>query len=184
MTKGKEIDPASVLPRRDVLSDSEAFASEMADVVPLGVDRRGRVGYASPIVGPAAAIASDHGGPGEDDAFTNAITDGFAAHGVDRREIRKLKRGDYPPGERHDLHGMTSVNACASVQRFIDSSRRARQRCVCIVHGRGMHSSGTAILKIRVRQYLRSHRAVLAYADAPWSDGGSGAVYVLLRRSP
>ena len=32
-----------------------------------------------------------------------------------------------------------------------------------------------------VRALLRSNRAVLAYTDAPRDDGGSGAVYVLLR---
>jgi DNA-nicking Smr family endonuclease len=46
-----------------------------------------------------------------------------------------------------------------------------------------LHSEGNApILKTRVREYLRSQPAVLAYADAPASDGGSGAVYVLLRK--
>jgi DNA-nicking Smr family endonuclease len=51
------------------------------------------------------------------------------------------------------------------------------------VHGRGAHSAGhVAVLKPRVREFLRGHRSVLAYADAPRSDGGAGAVYVLLRR--
>jgi DNA-nicking Smr family endonuclease len=39
-----------------------------------------------------------------------------------------------------------------------------------------------SVLKTRVRQYLRHHPAVLAYADAPRAAGGSGAVYVLLRK--
>jgi DNA-nicking Smr family endonuclease len=78
---------------------------------------------------------------------------------------------------------MTAAEACASAQHFIDSSRHSRHRCVCIVHGRGLHSDGgTAILRAQVRKYLRSHRSVLAYADAPRTDGGSGAVYVLLRK--
>jgi DNA-nicking Smr family endonuclease len=48
---------------------------------------------------------------------------------------------------------------------------------------RGLHSKGNPpILKTRVREYLRSHPAVLAYTDAPVSHGGSGAVYVLLRK--
>ena len=124
---------------------------------------------------PAAATPSHEPVDGGDEAF--------AAPGVDRREIRKLRRGDYAVGDRYDLHGMTAAEACASVQHFIDSSRHSRQRCVCIVHGRGLHSEGgAAILRAQVRKYLRSHRAVLAYADAPRSDGGTGAVYVLLRK--
>ena len=163
------------MPRREDASDAEAFELEMADVVRLGPDPRGRVRRASPINAPSAEPPSDDHVDGSDD--------GFAAHGVDRREIRKLKRGDYPAGNRHDLHGMTAAEACASAGRFIESSRRSRHRCVCLVHGRGLHSEGkVSILRARVREYLRSHRAVLAYADAPRSDGGAGAVYVLLRK--
>ena len=78
---------------------------------------------------------------------------------------------------------MTAAQARASVERFIENSRHKGHRCVCIVHGRGLHSDGNApILKISVREHLRSHRSVLAYADAPSSDGGTGAVYVLLRK--
>jgi DNA-nicking Smr family endonuclease len=107
----------------------------------------------------------------------------FTAPGVDRREIRKLKRGEYVAADRQDLHGMTTADACASVGQFINKSRDNQRRCVCIVHGRGLHSEGKiSVLKARVRAYLRSHRSVLAYADAPRSDGGSGAVYVLLRK--
>jgi DNA-nicking Smr family endonuclease len=78
---------------------------------------------------------------------------------------------------------MTAANACASVGRFIENSRHRRHRCVCIVHGRGLHSEGnTSVVKARVRESLRLNPSVLAYADAPPSDGGAGAVYVLLRK--
>jgi DNA-nicking Smr family endonuclease len=104
------------------------------------------------------------------------------ANGVDRRELRKLKRGDYPPGDRLDLHRMTAPEAVVSARRFIERAR-SRHRCVCIVHGRGLHSEGNvAVLKSRVREFLRQSRAVLAFSDAPVTDGGSGAVYVLLRK--
>ena len=107
----------------------------------------------------------------------------FVAQGVDRREIRKLKKGEYIARDRRDLHGMTAADALASVGRFIENSQHSGHRCVCIVHGRGLHSKDNPpILKTRVREYLRSHRSVLAYADAPGSDGGAGAVYVLLRK--
>jgi DNA-nicking Smr family endonuclease len=160
---------------RDDTSEAEAFEREMADVVRFGPDPRGRVRSARPIGAPPPVTSSDDHVDGSDE--------GFAAPGVDRREIRKLKRGEYAAGDRRDLHGMTAAAARASVERFIDSSRHSRHRCVCIVHGRGLHSEGKAsVLRGRVREYLRSHRSVLAYADAPRSDGGAGAVYVLLRK--
>ena len=78
---------------------------------------------------------------------------------------------------------MTGADAVASVGRFIENSRHRGHRCVSIIHGRGHHSKGNQpILKARVRENLRSHRSVLAYTDAPASDGGPGAVYVLLRK--
>ena len=174
MKKGKgKSPPADVRHGKDA-SDAAAFELEMSDVVPLGPDPRGRVRHASRISAPAAATPpASHDDGGDDE---------FAAPGVDRKEIRKLKRGVYAAGDRYDLHGLTAAEACASVERFIDSSRHSRHRCVCIVHGRGLHSEGTPILRARVRKYLRSHRSVLAYADAPRSDGGAGAVYVLLRK--
>ena len=159
-------------------ADADVFAREMADVIPLPRDRRGRINDRPPVVLPAAETprAAGRGRLDEPD-------DDFAAPGIDRREIRKLKRGDYPVTGRRDLHGVTTTEALASVRRFVDNSRHTGHRCICIIHGRGLHSEGgIAILKSRVRECLRTHLAVLAYADAPRSDGGPGAVYVLLRK--
>ena len=155
--------------------DSDAFALEMGDVVRLEPDPRGRVRSAAPITPPRAL-------PQEvDDA--DASDNDFVANGVDRREIRKLKKGGYIVRDRLDLHGMTSTEALGTVDRFIENGRHAGRRCVCIIHGRGLHSKhNTPILRTVVRKYLRSHRSVLAYADAPVTDGGSGAAYVLLRK--
>jgi DNA-nicking Smr family endonuclease len=171
------------VPHRDDAADAEAFAREMADVVRLRPDPRGRIRHSRVPApsSPSSRTRSAHSGAtssGDDDS-----SEDFAAPGVDRRELRKLKRGVYRIGDRRDLHGMTAAEAGASVQRFIANSRHRRYRCVCIVHGRGLHSAaGTAsVVKARVRACLRAHAAVLAFADAPPSDGGPGAVYVLLR---
>ena len=162
-------------------SDAEAehLAQAMADVVPLAPDPRGRVRAAPPVTTRHKATLPASSSAGPDDVGAD---EGYVTPGVDRRELRKLKRGDYPPGDGLDLHAQTAAEAIANVKRFIDS-RRHRDRCVCIVHGRGLHSKGNvSILKTRVRECLRRHAAVLAYADAPRTDGGSGAVYVLLRK--
>jgi len=161
--------------KADAAADVDAFARAMRDVVRLEPDPRGRVRRAAPI-SPACQSPqrAGHGDVSDQD---------FVANGVDRREIGKLKRGEYIVHDRHDLHGMTAAEALVSVKRLIEDSRDRGHRCVCIIHGRGLHSTGNqSILKPRVREYLRSHRSVLAFADAPVSDGGSGAVYVLLRK--
>ena len=165
---------AAGAPPQDGTSDADLFTREMVDVVRLGPDPRGRVRAAPRMSTPLTAPATDR---------VEAPDEDFTAPGVDRREIRKLKRGEHAVGNRLDLHGMTAAEACTSVGRFIEKSRHNRHRCVCIVHGRGLHSEGkAAILKPRVRECLRASSSVLAYASAPRSHGGAGAVYVLLRR--
>ena len=167
----------------DETSDADAFARAMAEenVVPFPSDARSRVRTKPPVILPPIAnlAAGRHATSGPD---LESDAD-FAADGVDRREIKKLKRGEYAAAAQRDLHGMTAVAASASVKQFLESSRHARYRCICIVHGRGLRSpGGRAVLKARVRAELRAHPAVLAYADAPRDAGGAGAVYVLLRR--
>ena len=154
----------------------------MEDVRKIAPDPRGQVRVAPPkMEGRTFRSALPRTTPTQDGEHDDSPT-GFAAPGVDRRELRKLKRGDHVPGKRLDLHGMTGAEAVASVTRFIDKSR-GLHRCVSIVHGRGLHSVGNvAVLKTRVRECLRQHGAVLAYSDAPRNDGGPGAVYVLLRK--
>ena len=161
--------------RPDAAADLDAFALEMRDVVRLEPDPRGRVRS-------VAAISPPRRLPQQAED-TDVSDSEFVAHGVDRREIRKLRKGEYIVRDRRDLHGMTGADALASVGRFIENSRHAGHRCICIIHGRGLHSEDQApVLKTRVREYLRSHRSVLAYTEAPVSNGGSGAVYVLLRK--
>ena len=59
-------------------------------------------------------------------------------------------------------------------------------RCVRVVHGRGLHSDGGAVLKGGVVEWLTTApplSLVLAFASAQPRDGGPGASYVLLRRA-
>jgi DNA-nicking Smr family endonuclease len=148
----------------------------MEGVARLPPDHRGRVRRSLPIAlprkqEPDRAVESSE----------NEHDEGFAAPGVNRRELRRLKRGAYPPGRRLDLHGMTAVAAVAAARAMIEGAR-GLHRCVAIVHGRGLHSPGSQpVLRARVREDLRRNGAVLAFTNAPPNDGGTGAVYVLLR---
>jgi len=121
--------------------------------------------------------------------FTVADTDEYiegAAPGIDSRLLRSLRRGDFSLQGRLDLHGMTQVQAKEAVDRFLTDSRRTNKRCVLIVHGRGLNSPDQVpVLKERMREWLNQKRlgkTVLAFATARPQDGGTGAVYVLLRR--
>ncbi len=162
--------------------EQRRFDEAMTDVRPLKKDHRGRVRPAAKIVSPlpGSPYRTPPSRSRDDEPDETEGDSGYVAQGVDRRELRKLRRGQYAVGKRLDLHGLTSKVALADVTDFINAYKGA-YRCVAIVHGRGLHSAGKAVLKQDVRALLRENRAVLAYVDAPRDDGGSGAVYVLLR---
>ena len=51
-----------------------------------------------------------------------------------------------------------------------------------IVHGKGLRSrQGQPVLKVKVNHWLRQREEVLAFCSARPVDGGTGAVYVLLK---
>ena len=108
------------------------------------------------------------------------------ARGLDRRLLKKLRKGTYAVQAHLDLHGKTRLEARELLPRFIAESRQQRRRCVLVVHGRGLNSKDNIpVLKESLKVWLcrgSISRAVLAFCSARPSDGGAGAVYVLLRR--
>jgi len=103
-----------------------------------------------------------------------------------RRYLPALRVGSYSIQDCLDLHGLSREEARIAVEEFVLSVPRAVSCCVKIVHGRGINSPGDrAVLKESLQRWLmtrRMARKVVAYASAPVSDGGVGAVYVILRR--
>lgn len=106
--------------------------------------------------------------------------------GLDRRILQRLKRGDYAVQAHLDLHGLTRDPARREVIAFIAEARRVGRRCVRIVHGRGLNSKDNIpVLKLALTTWLERGgiaKHVLAFCSARPQDGGSGAVYVLLRK--
>ncbi|WP_141333085.1 Smr/MutS family protein, partial [Myxococcus sp. AB025B] len=126
------------------------------------------------------------GGPGEFDISEVGEHIEGLGPGVDRNLLRSLRRGDFSIQGQLDLHGMTQLEARAALERFLSDSRRARRRCVLVVHGRGLHSKQQLpVLKELLKAWLAQKRinaAVLAFCTARPQDGGTGALYLLLRR--
>jgi DNA-nicking Smr family endonuclease len=108
------------------------------------------------------------------------------AQGLDRRLLKKLRRGDFSVQAHLDLHGLNRMEARDAVERFLVRSRQKGQRCVLIISGRGHHSKDkTPVLKTHLGQWLthgRLSKKILAFCSARRCDGGVGAVYVLLRK--
>ena len=96
--------------------------------------------------------------------------------------VRKLRRGVWALQGQLDLHGMRRDEARERVGEFLRESARAEHRCVRIVHGKGNGSPGREpVLKGKVRAWLVQRQEVLAFTQARASEGGHGAVIVLLR---
>lgn len=107
----------------------------------------------------------------------------FARPGLQHTVLRKLRRGHYSVGGELDLHGLTSAEARVALVEFLADCHSRGVRCVRIIHGKGKGSfNREPVLKGKVAHWLRQRDDVLAYASARPVDGGTGAVYVLLRR--
>lgn len=106
----------------------------------------------------------------------------YSRPGIQRQVVRRLRRGQYPSTADLDLHGLTLREAYPEVIRFVREERERGTRCIRIVHGKGHRSAHRGpVLKGAVDQWLRRLDEVLAFASAQPRDGGTGAVYVLLR---
>jgi DNA-nicking Smr family endonuclease len=106
----------------------------------------------------------------------------FRRSGVRDQTVRKLRRGLFPIDDELDLHGLHQSAAREVLAEFIAQQRDAGRRCVRIIHGKGYRSGARGpILKMLVNDWLRRHHDVIAFCSAREIDGGTGAVYVLLR---
>ncbi len=103
--------------------------------------------------------------------------------GVQLSVMRKLRRGQYRCQAEIDLHGMIVDVARHCLAVFLREALDRDYRCVRVVHGKGLRSGNRGpVLKVKVAGWLRQRDEVLAYCSARENDGGTGAVYVLLRR--
>jgi DNA-nicking Smr family endonuclease len=177
------------------VSDEDLFAEEMAGVTPLGRDARVRL--VKERLSQDQREGRRKAAEGEE-AIVNPLADEgiapldawyileFKRPGIQNGVYRKLRLGHYQLDARLDLHRFSIKQAREEVFSFISEASHLGLRTLLIVHGQG-HSSAngdkTAVLKGYVNQWLRELEAVQAFHSAQPQHGGTGAVYVLLRKS-
>ena len=104
----------------------------------------------------------------------------------DRGMEEKLKKGNVAIEGSLDLHGMTQSEAYEALHRFIRHAVRAGKRTLLVITGKGRVGGG-GVLRRQLPLWLEDSAlkgAVLAFTPAKQKDGGEGAFYVRLRKSP
>lgn len=105
----------------------------------------------------------------------------FRRTNISEKVLRRLGRGFYRIDSEIDLHGLTESEACDQLAAFIADALERNNRVIRVVHGKGLRSGARGpVLKKLVNRWLRKSAAVLAFISTPPTDGGTGAVYVML----
>jgi DNA-nicking Smr family endonuclease len=177
--------------------EDELFMREMSDVVPLKreprVDLRARSRESDP------SLAARRQAAVQAEAIDrNTLTEegiepldhwyvlDFKRPGVQNGVFRKLKQGRYDMEARLDLHRMTAAVARRELFEFVEESHQLGLRCVIVIHGKGDSRADrerASILKGCTNHWLRELEVVQAFHSAQPRHGGTGAVYILLRKS-
>lgn len=187
--------PPKNLPKPD--TDEQIFLSAMEGVKPLNPSKPVIRPLPDPSIRPSHPVPDEeleatthlwelvHGTREMDISFSDEYIEG-AIRGFDKKLMARLKKGHFPIQDHIDLHGLTRQEAEIKVRDFLLKSYALGLRCVLVVHGRGLNSRDhIPILKKRVPVWLTRgevRKIVLAFSTARPYDGGTGAIYVLLRR--
>ncbi len=108
----------------------------------------------------------------------------YARNGIGPDVLRKLRRGHWVIQSQLDLHGMRTDEAREALGEFLRVALRRGQRCVRVIHGKGLGSvNREPVLKKKVRNWLVQKDEVIAFCQARAADGGAGALVVLLKSS-
>lgn len=104
--------------------------------------------------------------------------------GVQDTQLRRLKSGQIPFEGSLDLHGMTVEKARETLWDFLAEATRLEIRCVRITHGKAARLDGRRpLIKSHVNTWLRQHPQVLGFTSCLPRHGGTGSLYVLLKRT-
>lgn len=106
----------------------------------------------------------------------------FLRDGLPRRVLTDLRRGRWVVQAELDLHGLNRDEARSALAQFLAQRLSRGERCVRVIHGKGMGSPGkVGVLKQLSRNWLAQREEILGFCQARPHDGGDGAVLVLLR---
>ncbi|RWP57601.1 Smr/MutS family protein [Mesorhizobium sp.] len=141
-----------------------------------------------PDIGPD--IADDTKPPPRDQAMAPAAATKarlqHVSHALDEPTLEKLSKGRLPIEGRVDLHGLSQDEAYSLLFSFLRRAHAGGIRYVLVITGKGSSSGGDGILRRAVPAWLSTpafRPLVSSHDHAARKHGGSGALYVRLRRA-
>ncbi len=98
-----------------------------------------------------------------------------------RRRLLRSRLRDSEPDDIIDIHGFTAEEAQMSLEIFFLKARSSDFKKLRIIHGKGNHSNGEAVLKSIVRKFIEKCPFAGESGYEKAVNGGSGATWVLLK---
>ncbi len=112
------------------------------------------------------------------------LISGHAPH-MEPGLFKQLAAGKLRPTAILDLHGHGEGDAWLELVDFLHACVENDHRTVMVIHGKGTGygpARNMGVIKFQIGTWLASHPKVLAFHTALPQEGGSGALYVYLKR--
>ncbi|NPA49141.1 MAG: hypothetical protein GXO20_04110 [Thermodesulfobacteria bacterium] len=107
--------------------------------------------------------------------------------GFQKELFEALHAGQISVSRVLNLHRFHVPEAEEALHSFLKECLLRGDRCVLIIHGRGLSSKNEPVLKRKVHEWLRRgpfRKYILGFCSARQCDGGMGATYVMLSSRP
>ena len=102
---------------------------------------------------------------------------------LSKKNIKDFSKGNVFIENKLDLHGYNLVEAKNLLENFINQSVKNNKRLILVITGKGKEEEG--IIKNNIISWLNTkdlRNKILATSFASKKHGGSGAIYILLRK--
>ena len=186
--------PSKKTGNKTEVSDADLLAFAMKDVDPLpGRKIKKEIKNAPPKVNPAITRSPNahlRAEPVQKKSDQRELRHGDTP-GLDKRSAQRMKRGQMQIEARLDLHGHRQDEAHRALNGFIAGAASAGKRCVMVITGKGLrlgdqeNQRQVGVLREMVPRWLNeepNRSRILSFNHATPGDGGTGALYVLLKR--
>jgi len=94
---------------------------------------------------------------------------------------RRSRLRNKKPDEELDIHGLTRDEAWRALEIFFNDSKAKGLEKILVIHGKGNHSTGEAVLKRIVMDFIEHCPFAGESGRGKAAAGGEGATWVILK---